>query len=106
MACSWATTSPAAAARLWGVSSERAAGRPLLEVLRRHTLEALAERGGELEIDVSGRTLRCSAVPGALIVEDVTDHRRREAELREATAILSHEFRAPVTGLRGVLEAL
>lgn len=96
----------AAAARLWGVSSERAAGRPLLEVLRRHTLEALAERGGELELDVSGRTLRCQAVPGALIVEDVTDHRRREAELREATAILSHEFRTPVTGLRGVLEAL
>ena len=96
----------AAAARLWGVSSERAAGRPLLEVLRRHTLEALAERGGELELEVSGRTLRCQALPGALIVEDVTDHRRREAELREATAILSHEFRTPVTGLRGVLEAL
>ncbi|WP_293914940.1 ATP-binding protein [Deinococcus sp.] len=96
----------AAAARLWGVSSEKAAGRPLLEVLRRHTLEALAERGGELELEVTGRTLRCVAVPGALIVEDVTEHRRREAELREATAILSHEFRTPVTGLRGVLEAL
>ncbi len=96
----------AAAARLWGVSNEKAVGRPLLEVLRRHTLEALAERGGELELDVAGRTLRCSALPGALIVEDVTDHRRREAELREATAILSHEFRTPVTGLRGVLEAL
>ena len=96
----------AAAARLWGVSSQKAAGRPLLEVLRRHTLEALAERGGELELEVTGRTLRCVAVPGALIVEDVTEHRRREAELREATAILSHEFRTPVTGLRGVLEAL
>ncbi|WP_241191138.1 sensor histidine kinase [Deinococcus psychrotolerans] len=96
----------AAAARLWGVSNQKAVGRTLLEVLRRHTLEALAERGGELELDVAGRTLRCVAVPGALIVEDVTDHRRREAELREATAILSHEFRTPVTGLRGVLEAL
>ena len=96
----------AAAARLWGVSDEKARGRPLLEVLRRHTLEALAERGGELELDVSGRSLRCQALPGALIVEDVTDLRRREAELREATAILSHEFRTPVAGLRGVLEAL
>ena len=96
----------AAAARLWGVSDEKARGRPLLEVLRRHTLEALAERGGELELDVSGRSLRCQALPGALIVEDVTDQRRREAELREATAILSHEFRTPVAGLRGVLEAL
>jgi signal transduction histidine kinase len=102
----------AAAVRLWGVPQERAAGRPLLEVVRRHTLEALAERGGELELEAGGRTLRCTATraeagnEGALFVEDVTDHRRREAELREATAVLSHEFRTPVTGLRGVLEAL
>ncbi|MEW6420765.1 MAG: ATP-binding protein [Deinococcota bacterium] len=101
-----------AAARLWGVPQERAAGRPLLEIVRRHTLEALAERGGELELELGGRTLRCTATcaaleqDGALIVEDITAHRRREAELREATAVLSHEFRTPVTGLRGVLEAL
>ncbi|EYB69336.1 histidine kinase [Deinococcus phoenicis] len=102
----------AAAVRLWGVPQERAAGRSLLEVVRRHTLEALAERGGELELEVGGRTLRCTATragegrEGALVVEDITGHRRREAELREATAVLSHEFRTPVTGLRGVLEAL
>lgn len=102
----------AAAVRLWGVPQERAAGRPLLEIVRRHTLEALAERGGELELELGGRTLRCTATcaapeqDGALIVEDITAWRRREAELREATAVLSHEFRTPVTGLRGVLEAL
>ncbi|MFC4638055.1 sensor histidine kinase [Deinococcus hohokamensis] len=100
----------AAATRLWGVAQERAQGRPVLEVVRRHTLEALLERGGELELEASGRTLRCTAtrtgVSGALIVEDITEHRRREAELREATAVLSHEFRTPVAALRGVLEAL
>ena len=82
----------AAASRLWGVPQERAAGRPVLEVVRRHTLETLLERGGELKLEVSGRTLRCTATHhaegSALIVEDVTEHRRREAELREATAVL------------------
>ncbi|WP_291423550.1 ATP-binding protein [Deinococcus sp.] len=100
----------AAAVRLWGVPQERAAGRPVLEIVRRHTLETLLERGGELELEVTGRTLRCTATHtdqhSALIVEDVTEHRRREAELREATAVLSHEFRTPVAALRGVLEAL
>ncbi|WP_261663073.1 sensor histidine kinase [Deinococcus sp. Marseille-Q6407] len=99
-----------AASELWGVPECRALGRPLLEVVRRHTLEALAERGGELELEVSGRTLRCQArlegEGGALILEDLSEHRRREAELREATAVLSHEFRTPVTAIRGVLEAL
>lgn len=100
----------AEATRLWGVSQERAAGRPVLEVIRRHTLENLLERGGELEIEMAGRTLHCVATRknayGSLVVEDITEHRRREAELREATAVLSHEFRTPVTALRGILEAL
>lgn len=101
-----------AACELWNIPESRALGRPLLEVVRRHTLETLAERGGELELEVGGRTLRCQAQPepsgagGALILEDVSEHRRREAELREATAVLSHEFRTPVTAIRGILEAL
>ena len=99
-----------AAERLWGVTRARARGRALLEVVRRHTLEALALEGGELDLEVAGRSLHCRAQRGerggALVVEDVTSLRRREAELREAAAVLSHEFRTPVTALRGLLEAL
>ena len=122
----------ACACELWNVPESRALGRPLLEVVRRHTLEALAARGGELELEVGGRTMRCRAwldtasapptkgdshsdndrkqgaaeLSGALVLEDISEHRRREAELREATAVLSHEFRTPVTAIRGILEAL
>ncbi len=103
-----------AAERLWGVTRARARGRALLEVVRRHTLEALAREGGELDLEVAGRSLHCRAQTsgqngiqgGALVVEDLTGARRREAELREAAAVLSHEFRTPVTALRGLLEAL
>lgn len=99
-----------AASQLWSVSQEKALGRPVLEIVRRHTLEQLLEDGGELEIELSGHSMRCVVIKEAqqsiLIVDDQTEYRRRESELREATAILSHEFRTPVTALRGVLEAL
>nr|WP_221277011.1 ATP-binding protein [Deinobacterium chartae] len=94
------------AQELWGVSLQRARGRTILEVVRRHTLEELARHGGELEIETAGRTLLCRGTPGALIITDITEKKARERELREVMAVLSHEFRTPVAGILGVLEAL
>ena len=95
-----------AAAELLKVPAARAAGRPVIEVLRHHRLEQVALHGGETELEVGGRLVRARGQPGALILEDITDARRQETGLREVMAVLSHEFRTPVAAVKGLLEAL
>jgi signal transduction histidine kinase len=95
-----------AAGVLFGVTRERAINRPLIEVVRDHRLERLALEGGELELDLPGSRVLVRSLNGVLIFEDVTAVRAREHELREVMAILSHEFRTPVTAVKGLLEAL
>jgi signal transduction histidine kinase len=100
-----------AAESLFQVSRDRAIGRLLIEVVRDHRLERLALEAGELELDLFGKLLRVRGQrsgdgAGILIFEDVTETRTREHELREVMAILSHEFRTPVTAVKGLLEAL
>ena len=63
------------------------------------------------QVRVTGRFLRVRGLgsgdgTGSLIFEDVSETRTRERELREVMAILSHEFRTPVTAIKGLLEAL
>jgi signal transduction histidine kinase len=95
-----------AAGVLFGVTRERAINRPLIEVVRDHRLERLALEAGELELDLPGGRVLVRSLNGVLIFEDVTTIRAREHELREVMAILSHEFRTPVTAVKGLLEAL
>jgi signal transduction histidine kinase len=95
-----------AAGLLFGVTRERAINRPLIEVVRDHRLERLALEGGELELDLPAIRVLVRGQNGILIFEDVTAIRSREHELREVMAILSHEFRTPVTAVKGLLEAL
>lgn len=95
-----------AAGMLFEVTRERAINRPLIEVVRDHRLERLALEGGELELDLPGGRVFVRCLNGILIFEDVSVIRAREHELREVMAILSHEFRTPVTAVKGLLEAL
>jgi signal transduction histidine kinase len=95
-----------AAEKLFLVARDRAINRLLIEVVRDHRLERLALEAGELELDLSGKLLMVRGLPGMLIFEDVTAVKAREHGLREVMAILSHEFRTPVTAVKGLLEAL
>jgi two-component system, OmpR family, phosphate regulon sensor histidine kinase PhoR len=100
-----------AAEALFQVPRDRAVNRLLIEVVRDHRLERLALEAGELELELFGKLLRVRAqrsgdAAGMLIFEDATETRTRERELREVMAILSHEFRTPVTAVKGLLEAL
>lgn len=95
-----------AAEALFGIASQSAQNRSPIEILRNHRLERLALEGGVLDLELSGRTFRAKAVAGALLLEDISQAQRREAELREVMAVLSHEFRTPVAAIKSLLEAL
>jgi signal transduction histidine kinase len=95
-----------ACAELLQVDRDRAVGRTAIEVLRHHRLEQIALRGGEIELELSGRLIRARGVPGALVLEDITHLRQRERELKEVMSVLSHEFRTPVAAIKSLLEAM
>jgi signal transduction histidine kinase len=94
------------ASELFGIKLERFRSFRAIEVLRNYKLEQLLLLGGETELELAGKTLVARAKAGTLILEDVTFIRQRERELREVMAVLSHEFRTPVTAVKGLLEAL
>lgn len=95
-----------AAAEMLGADADRSVGLPLIAVLRDHRLERLWVDGGEAELRLRGRDVLARAVPGGLILEDVTEARAAKTEARELLAVLSHELRTPVTAVRSTLEAL
>jgi two-component system phosphate regulon sensor histidine kinase PhoR len=100
------------AARQMVAAIEQPAGRLLVEVIRDHRLDALAERARasqvdhslEIELPVSGRTLQVRAVPlpaggVALLMQDVSRLRYLETVRQQFVANLSHEIRTPLAGL-------
>lgn len=101
------------AARRLFETIEQPVGRPLVEVVRDHRIDALvgrlAEGGPEEVLDivmpVSGRALNVRAAPLAsgagigLIVRDATRLRHLETVRQQFVANLSHELRTPLAGL-------
>ena len=100
------------AARQMVAAIEQPAGRLLVEVIRDHRLDALAERARASQVDhsleialpVSGRTLQVRAVPlpagaVALLMQDVSRLRYLETVRQQFVANLSHEIRTPLAGL-------
>ncbi|HXN05151.1 MAG TPA: ATP-binding protein [Candidatus Acidoferrum sp.] len=100
------------AARQIVAAIDQPAGRLLVEVIRDHRLDALAERARasqlehalEIALPVSGRTLYVRALPlsggrVALLMQDVSRLRYLETVRQQFVANLSHEIRTPLAGL-------
>jgi two-component system phosphate regulon sensor histidine kinase PhoR len=100
------------AARQMVAAIDQPAGRLLVEVIRDHRLDSLAERARASQLDhsleialpVSGRTLQVRAIPlpeggVALLMQDVSRLRYLETVRQQFVANLSHEIRTPLAGL-------
>jgi len=94
------------AAGLLGVERERVKGKPLLLALRNHKLEVLCQTSGEATIEARSRTLWARAVPGVLLLWDITEEKNRMEALEESSRVLAHELRTPVAGMIALVEAL
>ena len=115
----------AAAAHLLEIAVERASGRLLEELVRLPELHRLAERvqqtglAAESEVTWHGakpRILQVRASPlrhprhqqngVVLVLHDITTLRRLERVQRDFVANVSHEFKTPLTSLKGFVETL
>src|SRR5690606_5926894 len=56
--------------------------------------------------DLRGKLVEALAVPGAILLRDLSELRTARRDARELLAVLSHELRTPAAAIRAVLDAV
>ncbi len=112
-----------AAGIFFGFEEERAANKPVIEVVHDHEvdevlkscLKADKEHTVQFESGIARRFFRAIAVPlhsngrlsGALILlQDLTELRNFQTMRRELVGNISHELRTPIAGIKAMVETL
>lgn len=109
-----------AAGKLFDFLPPNVVGRPLLEVIRHHTLQEASQavirshQRQRLEIDWDEKNLSVQVTPlvgepsaGAVIVlHDVTELKRLESLRRDFVANVSHELKTPLSSIKAYTETL
>ena len=112
-----------AAGRLFGFGAAAADGRPLLEVVRNHSvheavtralgnrhpqrLEIKREGTDKLYLNVHVQPMPGEPCPGVvLVMHDTTELRRLESLRREFLANVSHELKTPLSSIKAYAETL
>ena len=112
-----------AAGRLYGFRPVDVEGRPLLEVVRNHALNAAVTTGlatgapqrietrrtgpSTLTVDIHVQPLPGVPCPGVvLVIHDTTELRRLESIRRDFVANVSHELKTPLSSIKAYTETL
>ena len=110
------------AGRLFGFEDKNAAGKPIIEVVRDHEVDAVLkmclqtnkEQTAQFESSVTKRFLRVVAAPVAdgktseilFLFQDLTEVRNLQTMRKELVGNISHELRTPIAGIKAMVETL
>lgn len=112
-----------AAARLLGFGRQKIEGRPLIEVIRDHNLQAalgrVLESGSPERMDLEWQgadrlllSVQITPLPGnrergaVIVLHDTTELRRLETLRQEFVANVSHELKTPLSSIKAYTETL
>lgn len=96
----------ARAAQLLNISQQQTSTLPLITVVRNHKIEEVYLTGKSQEVSSQGKLLQVSPCDIGLSIIDISELRKVQDDTSELLAVLSHEFRTPVTAIRSTIEAL
>ena len=110
------------AGRLFGFEDRNASGKPIIEVVRDHEVDAVLkmclqtnkEQSAQFESSVTKRFVRVIAAPVAdgktseilFLFQDLTEVRNLQTMRKELVGNISHELRTPIAGIKAMVETL
>ncbi|MDD5701790.1 MAG: ATP-binding protein, partial [Dehalococcoidales bacterium] len=116
------STANLTAGRLFGFEDKDVSGKPIIEVVSEHEVDAVLKRSlqtgkeqsAQFESSVTRRFLRVIAAPVIdgkaneilFLFQDLSELRNLQTMRKELVGNISHELRTPITGIKAMVETL